>query len=190
MLKGNATSVVLDQNSGLLLDPNSGQPPSNGPGSPTYAGNDQIVFAGIAGSRRLHEHQPGPELDPHGRRRRQPADRRHVTGEERQPGYARADSQRRRRTRSSWPFPPRPTIMWKASSTRAGSTRPSPPRPAASTACSSPRTSARTGPRSNWIACLRLPPTALQPGRPGPAWRRQRRPPIPVRDHRRFSRQR
>ncbi len=49
VLKGNATSVVLDQNSGLLLDPNSGQPPSNGPGSPTYAGNDQIVFAGIVG---------------------------------------------------------------------------------------------------------------------------------------------
>ena len=47
-----------------------------------------------------------------------------------------------------------------ARSTRAGSTRPSPPRPAASTACSSPRTSARTGPRSSLHS---LPPLGRQP---------------------------
>ena len=51
VLAGNASAVILDQNSGLLLDPSAGNPPSNGgnPGSPTYGGNYQIVFAGIMG---------------------------------------------------------------------------------------------------------------------------------------------
>jgi len=50
-LAGNATSVVLDQNSGSVLDPIAGSPPPNGgePGSPTYGGNYQIVYAGFAG---------------------------------------------------------------------------------------------------------------------------------------------
>ena len=50
VLAGNATSVVLDQNSGLLLDPIAGSHSANGgdPGSPTYGGNYQIVFAGFA----------------------------------------------------------------------------------------------------------------------------------------------
>ena len=49
MLAGNATSVVLDQNSGLLLDPNSGQSPSDGRGSPTSAlrAMTRIIFAGF-----------------------------------------------------------------------------------------------------------------------------------------------
>ena len=48
VLAGNATSVVLDQNSGTLLDPKCGHhPPTGGePGSPTYGGNYQIVYAG------------------------------------------------------------------------------------------------------------------------------------------------
>ena len=51
VLTGNATSVILDQNSGTLLDPSSGTAPPTGaaPGSPTYGGNYQIVFAGIVG---------------------------------------------------------------------------------------------------------------------------------------------
>ena len=51
VLAGNATSVVLDQNSGSVLDPIAGSPPPNGgePGSPTYGGNYQIVFAGYRG---------------------------------------------------------------------------------------------------------------------------------------------
>ena len=51
VLAGNATSVVLDQNSGLPLDPNTGSNPSTGgnPGGPTYQGNYQVVFAGIVG---------------------------------------------------------------------------------------------------------------------------------------------
>ena len=50
VLAGNATAVVLDQNSGSVLDPISGGNPSNGaqPGSPTYGGNYQIVYAGLA----------------------------------------------------------------------------------------------------------------------------------------------
>jgi subtilisin-like proprotein convertase family protein len=51
VLAGNATSVVLDQNSGLPLDPDTGNTPGNGnnPGSPTDQGNYQVVFAGIVG---------------------------------------------------------------------------------------------------------------------------------------------
>ena len=49
MLAGNATAVVLDPNSGLPLDPISGNAPISGPGSPTFQGNYQIVYAGIEG---------------------------------------------------------------------------------------------------------------------------------------------
>jgi subtilisin-like proprotein convertase family protein len=49
VIAGNATSVVLDPNSGLPLDPISGSSPSNPsePGSPTTVGNLQIAYAGM-----------------------------------------------------------------------------------------------------------------------------------------------
>ena len=47
VMAGNATSVVLDPNSGLPLDPITGNNPPNGPGSPTDQGNYQIVYAGF-----------------------------------------------------------------------------------------------------------------------------------------------
>ena len=50
VLAGNATSVILDPNSGLPLIPISGSNPPGGPGSSTFQGNYQIVYAGIQGT--------------------------------------------------------------------------------------------------------------------------------------------
>ena len=66
MLPGQATDVVLDPNSGTVLNPDT---------DTDVQGNLQVVYAGIRGAGRLHEPQPGPGLEPDGRRHRQPLDR-------------------------------------------------------------------------------------------------------------------
>ena len=158
MLAGQATAVVLDPESGTVLDPDTdtygpGQPPGRlrRPSaawasimSPNQGQVWNQMLGGIGNplivdAQHRHERQPGRRTRP---QRRRGAHR---------PGRAR----------------PRPAMPPRTPSTRAGSTPPSPPPPAPSTGSSSPRTSARTGPRSASPPCRPRPARChVQPGHP------------------------
>ena len=144
MLAGQATDVVLDPDSGTVLNPDT---------DTTVQGNLQVVYAAIRGvgvfmspnQGQVWNLMPGGIGNPlifndflTGRPNVNP-----VTGPT--PNGAKGGS--------SWPCPARPATPPRTPSTRAGSTRPSPPPPAPSSGSSSPRTSARTGPRSASPPC-------------------------------------
>ena len=130
VLAGNATSVVLDQDSGIVLDPTTGT---------DVQGNLQIVYAGIEGQGVYMSTNQGQSWTLMSGGVGNPLIVNMYTGKDTNPGppgLTRREPQRRRGADRPGRRPPRPATPSRTRSTRAGSTRPSPPRPAASTACS------------------------------------------------------
>ncbi len=102
MLSGQATSVVLDPESGTVLNPATG----------TYvAGQPPGRLRRHPRRGRLHEPQPGPGLEPDARRHRQPADLRHASPRP-TPTSTRSTARPPTAPRggSRWPCPTRPAM--------------------------------------------------------------------------------
>ncbi len=158
MLAGQATDVVLDPDSGTTLDPVTG----------TYVqGNLQVVYAAIRGTGVFMSPNQGQIWNQMLGGTRQSADLQHRDGplQERQ-RRQRPDAQRRRGPdHSRRPQPDRQRRRGRR--LRGLALRASSPTPAApSTGSSSPRTSARTGPRSTSPPSPTRATSRTRPSRP------------------------